>query len=300
MLLLAIETSSARGSLALLDGRSLLAEAPFPEGLVHGREITVHLEAMMERLALPAARLEAVAVGLGPGSYTGMRVGVTAAKTLAFALRIPLLVESSLQVIAAAALRAPPPPGSSSPLRIAVSVDGKQRHLYLARFRIEETEAGPRLVREVEERVVELPRAALGGRERVRPGPAPPGPAALPPELEAALRDLLLPGTVVVGDGADALLAACGPSSAVRGPREWDWPRASVLGALAAERIEASPPRFDPEAVHRLVPIYLRLSQAERLFPEGLPGSPGVPPVSGAPASGKEPAGGGRGIGNRR
>src|SRR6266511_1772193 len=101
MLLLAIETSSSRGSIALLEGRELIEEAPFPEGLVHGREITVHLEEVMTRRGIAPGKLEAIAVGVGPGSYTGIRVGVTAAKTLAFALRIPVIPESSLRVTAA-------------------------------------------------------------------------------------------------------------------------------------------------------------------------------------------------------
>src|SRR5882672_7052827 len=101
MILLAIETSSARGSLALFREDEPIGSAPFPEGLVHGREITVHLAEMMDRLRLAPRDLGALAVGVGPGSYTGIRVGVTAAKTLAFALKVPVIAVSSLQAIAA-------------------------------------------------------------------------------------------------------------------------------------------------------------------------------------------------------
>src|SRR5262245_281539 len=123
---LAIETSSAQGSLALLEGPALLEETVFPEGLVHGRELTVHLESLMARLGLAPRSIQAIAVGVGPGSYTGIRVGVTAAKTLALALRVPLLARSSLEVIASAALGSRAGPG---PPPVVPVIDGKQRHL---------------------------------------------------------------------------------------------------------------------------------------------------------------------------
>jgi tRNA threonylcarbamoyladenosine biosynthesis protein TsaB len=279
MLLLAIETSSARGSLALLDGESILREAPFPEGLVHGREVTVHLQRVMAEAGFAPRRLDALAVGLGPGSYTGIRVGVTAAKTLAFALRIPVLAESSLRVIAANAsteLAAPGAgaapgdgvgagEGSPEGTRTVVAVDGKQKHVYLARYRTgAKGGAGARHVeQELAELAIELPWPP--GRER--PGGAPPhgGPTApLSPAAAEVIDEALAPGVVVVGDAADAVLAAARMPGALRGPREWDWPRAAVLGRLAAVSARGMAPRFDLEAVHLLVPIYLRSSEAER------------------------------------
>ena len=67
----------------------------------------------------------------------------------------------------------------------------------------------------------------------------------------------------MVGDAADAVLLT-GLPGALRGPREWDFPRASVLGRIAAALTGGAVPRFEPEAVHLLVPIYLRSSEAER------------------------------------
>jgi tRNA threonylcarbamoyladenosine biosynthesis protein TsaB len=246
VLLLAIETSSARGSLALLEGRQVVARSFFPEGLVHGREVTARLDSMLASRGVPPGRLEAIAVGLGPGSYTGIRVGVTAAKTLAFALRIPVIPESSLRVIAAN-LR-----GAAGTLRVVPAVDGKQRQIYVARFRVESGPGGPRVVREIDDRVVEAPRPA--GRAGSSAPAAPP----------ASLIEVLAPGAVVLGDAADAVLESAGAAGAVRGPLEHDRPLADALGELAAEAAERDPPRFDLEAVHRLSPIYLRPSEAER------------------------------------
>ena len=241
MILLSIETSGARGSLAIFRDGAPIAEAPFPEGLVHGREITVHLAAMMERLRLAPASLEGVAVGVGPGSYTGIRVGVTAAKTLAFALRIPVIPVSSLQAIAAGSAGQ-----NGRPLQVVTAVDGKQRHVYLARFRVGQ---GPSpVVPEVEERVLAFP----------APGEAPPR------TLIESLAQVLAPCSQVLGDAADLVIETAAVPGVVRGPRDLDWPRASVVASLAVRASSADPPQFDPEAVHRLTPVYLRTSVAER------------------------------------
>ena len=103
MILLAVETSSARGSLALREGSRPVREVLFEEGLVHGREVTARLDELLRLEGLGPGAIGAIAVGIGPGSYTGIRVGVTAAKSLAFALRIPIVAESSLLVLAAGA-----------------------------------------------------------------------------------------------------------------------------------------------------------------------------------------------------
>ena len=269
MLLLAIETSSSRGGIAILEDGRLLADAPFPEGLVHGREITVHLEALMKGLDLTPGRLGAIAVGLGPGSYTGIRVGVTAAKTLAFALRIPVLTQSSLHVIAANLMeRASGPEG----LRVAVAIDGKQRHFYLARFRLLAGGScgrpGDEVVQETPDRVVALPRP-VPGKEALRI------PLAIPSgapgwKAREELLGVLSGADLIVGDAADQALAEvegiAGRDAPARGPCGSDWPRAATLGALAARSLAQGLPAYEPEGVHGLVPIYLRPSGAEQKF----------------------------------
>ncbi len=290
MLLLAVETSSDRGSLAVLDGERLEGEALFPEGLVHGREITVHLASLMAKLGLSPSRLEAIAVGVGPGSYTGIRVGVTAAKTLAFALRLPVLADSSLRVLAANAAGA----AGEAPQEVVTAVDAKQRQVYVARFLVEPGQSGSSgagggkgvgstVREEIGEHVLEL---AEGVGEK--------------------LSRLLLPGAVVLGDGSDALLEAGRREgleklieSVRRGPREWDWPRASVLGMRCAgpsplhgARADGAPKLFAAAEVHNLTPVYLRASEAERkfaarsLFPPRVSGSGSVSAAPGGAAPG--------------
>jgi tRNA threonylcarbamoyladenosine biosynthesis protein TsaB len=258
MLFLAIETSGLRGSLALFAGGRCLREAVFEEGLVHGRELTARLEESLSREGFKARSLEGIAVSVGPGSYTGIRVGVTAAKSLAFALGIPVIGESSLRVLAgnAAALPdAPEPAPRPMLLRVAAVLDARQSHFFGACFEVEQpiraSEASTVFPGGIAVR--RLCRDTAGGARAVAE-------TIIPPESPDG-------EVLVVGDGADAFLRSeairqGGPSSLVRGPREWDVPRARVLGLLTAERMASA--RFDAEAVHSLEPAYLRVTEAER------------------------------------
>ena len=82
MLSLALETSSLRGGVAILRGSSCLEESIFKEGLQQGRELIQRVSDLLRRVGQEPGDLGAIAVSKGPGSYTGIRVGVTAAKTL--------------------------------------------------------------------------------------------------------------------------------------------------------------------------------------------------------------------------
>ncbi|MDB5052192.1 MAG: hypothetical protein JWM44_242 [Bacilli bacterium] len=104
--LLAIDTSTAAMSIAVLENGRLLRESH-----IHAeRNHSVFLMPMMEELLLSLnmrfADLSAFAVGVGPGSYTGVRIGVTAVKTLAWALKLPVIAISSLEAMALGAAMA--------------------------------------------------------------------------------------------------------------------------------------------------------------------------------------------------
>lgn len=98
--LLALESSTSRGGAALVEsGQSALA-IDLEEGLRHGRDLMPSLAAVLEQSRLAPSDLDAIAVSIGPGSYTGLRVGVMAAKALAFALELPVVGVSSLAALA--------------------------------------------------------------------------------------------------------------------------------------------------------------------------------------------------------
>ena len=98
--ILMIETSQRSGSVALgtYDGESRDEEL-FSPGLVHGKELLPRIDTIIERNQAKS-RLAVVAVSIGPGSFTGTRIGVSAAKAIAWSLKIPALGISSLDVIA--------------------------------------------------------------------------------------------------------------------------------------------------------------------------------------------------------
>src|SRR5438045_633141 len=100
MLTLAIETSGPVGSVALLDARQLLAQQELELGRQHGQELIPAIHRLFSGCGRKPGDLELVAVSVGPGSYTGLRVGVVCAKTLAYATRCRLAAVDTFQAIA--------------------------------------------------------------------------------------------------------------------------------------------------------------------------------------------------------
>lgn len=101
MRLLHIDTSNQPLSVAITEGNEVLAE--FNSGMRINHSITMmsQIESLLEYTKLDMKDIEGIVVAKGPGSYTGLRIGVTAAKTLAYTLNIPLYAVSSLAAIAA-------------------------------------------------------------------------------------------------------------------------------------------------------------------------------------------------------
>lgn len=105
-LLLAVDSATAVMSVALVKKGKTLAKI---NSLVERNHSVYLLPAIMEvlgDLGLGPRNLQGIAVGRGPGSYTGVRIGVTAAKTMAWALKVPVAGVSSLEALAAGALKA--------------------------------------------------------------------------------------------------------------------------------------------------------------------------------------------------
>jgi len=99
MLILGIETSGQRGSVALCRDEEVLEVLRFPKGGRHARDIMQAVERVVERARVSKDDVEAVAVSEGPGSFTGLRVGVTCAKTLAHVLGWQAVGVPSLEVL---------------------------------------------------------------------------------------------------------------------------------------------------------------------------------------------------------
>ncbi|MUT68465.1 tRNA (adenosine(37)-N6)-threonylcarbamoyltransferase complex dimerization subunit type 1 TsaB [Paenibacillus sp. NEAU-GSW1] len=102
---LAFDTSTAAMAAAIRKGSVTLGEIQSLAERNHSVHIIVHLKQLMEQCGVSSEALGAIAVGSGPGSYTGMRIAVAAAKTLAWAWKKPLVGVSSLEAIAYGALK---------------------------------------------------------------------------------------------------------------------------------------------------------------------------------------------------
>ena len=120
MKILAIETSSARGSVALLDDDRVLAERSLGIGSRHGRDLVPCAD---EILGGDTTGVDLLAVSAGPGSYTGLRVGITFAKTFATQTQTPAVTVSSLDVIAG---------NVAGPRPLCVVVDARLGQVYAA------------------------------------------------------------------------------------------------------------------------------------------------------------------------
>jgi tRNA threonylcarbamoyladenosine biosynthesis protein TsaB len=97
--LLAIDTSTSQAGLSLYDGR-VRTELVWHAGRDHGRHLLPAIEEALRRIGSAPADLTAVAAARGPGSFTGLRVGLAVAQGLALALQIPLYGVGSLRVLA--------------------------------------------------------------------------------------------------------------------------------------------------------------------------------------------------------
>ena len=102
MLILGIETSGPHGGIAICQDGVCLAESQLENApRRHAQTLVIQIRDMFNRLGLRFSMLDAVAVSVGPGSFTGLRVGVVCAKTLAYATGCRLAAVDTLEAIAA-------------------------------------------------------------------------------------------------------------------------------------------------------------------------------------------------------
>lgn len=100
-LILQIETATQTCSVALAQNGVLLAYKEQTERNIHASVITLFIEELMQKAQIKYQDLDAIAVSMGPGSYTGLRIGVSTAKGLCYALDIPLIAVNTLEAMSA-------------------------------------------------------------------------------------------------------------------------------------------------------------------------------------------------------
>jgi tRNA threonylcarbamoyl adenosine modification protein YeaZ len=126
-LLLAFDTATPQVGVALYDGSDVLAERVSDRAMKHGEQLAPLIAAVLEEVGAVRQDLTAVAVGAGPGPFTGLRVGLVTARTLGFALDIPVYAACSLDVIAVEAV-------GHVAGDFAVATDARRKEVYLARY----------------------------------------------------------------------------------------------------------------------------------------------------------------------
>ncbi len=102
--ILNIETSTTVCSVSISKEGELISLREINNGYTHAENLHVFIDVVLKEANITAKQLNAVAISKGPGSYTGLRIGVSAAKGLAFSLNIPLIALDTLQIITNAAL----------------------------------------------------------------------------------------------------------------------------------------------------------------------------------------------------
>jgi tRNA threonylcarbamoyladenosine biosynthesis protein TsaB len=100
-LILSIETSSQLCSVALHDQGRLMATSQSEEEGAHAKQLTLLIEEVLKKAGTKLSSLVGIAISIGPGSYTGLRIGLATAKGLCFGLDKPLIALSTLKILAA-------------------------------------------------------------------------------------------------------------------------------------------------------------------------------------------------------
>jgi tRNA threonylcarbamoyladenosine biosynthesis protein TsaB len=123
---LAIETSSRIGSVAIVEDGRVVAEDEFPHGLQHAAQLVVRIDQLCKARGCSPANLQELYVSVGPGSFTGLRIGITLAKTLAFATGAKIVTVPTVEVLAQNA------PTDATELLIVL--DAKRGQIFTARL----------------------------------------------------------------------------------------------------------------------------------------------------------------------
>ncbi len=195
MIVLGLDTATWTAAVGVVRDQVVLAEDVEPASRSHVASLPALVERVLARAGLAIGDLEGLAISIGPGSFTGLRIGLGLAKGLAFAGGVPLAAVSTLEALAAVSGAAP---GET----VCAALDARKREVYGALFRVDDD----------------------GSLRRLGPD------VALAPE---ALVARLPPGAVLVGDASAAYPDVLGPGLVVR-PFATHHPRGGVVARLGA------------------------------------------------------------------
>lgn len=135
-LILLIETATTSCSVALSEGAKVIAVKEANERNLHATHITLFIDEVMKQSGKEYSQLNAVAVSKGPGSYTGLRIGVSTAKGLCYALHIPLLSVDTLKAMSDGLINLQP---VSSSFYLVPMIDARRMEVYTGIYKTDLT-----------------------------------------------------------------------------------------------------------------------------------------------------------------
>ena len=234
MKVLGLDTATLSAGIAIVDDNRVLAEARHDQS-ARSPDLLVAIDELCRRAGVPPTELDAIAIGAGPGSFTGLRIGMATAKGIAFAAKRPLWAVSSLAALANDAMTEL---GNQQLIRhadgvIVAVLDARRAEVYAGCFR----------------------HGALLGVEQV----------LAPADVGAWAHSLA--GDLIVSYAGDALAAY----REALAPLAGSWLPISTPSGSAVASLALAGPRTD--VLTSGTPSYIRPSEAEIKYPDGVPGA---------------------------
>ena len=229
MSILSIDTSSQVSSVAVLSADRVAAEISMQGALTHSETLMPHIETVLHMARVNKEELDGVAVSIGPGSFTGLRIGLATAKMMAYALHIPLIAVPTLEALAHHMI--------SKGVRLVPMMDAQKGNVYVQEFLW--CADGDALKLQEERPLAILPLT----------------------EVIAVLEGSTQP-VILLGDAMQRKTSLPLPQGVVLAPIHVRMPRAACVGVAGLARL-ARGETDDPMTAE---PLYLRRSEAEVLW----------------------------------
>lgn len=224
----ALDTTTRAGSAALVTDDRVIAARVGDPARTHAERLPGDVTAVVEEAGLTLAEIDVLAVAVGPGSFTGLRIGIATIQGLAFVLGRPVVPISALEALAAAASE-----DAVEGTVIAAWMDAHRREVFSAVYRVAAAHAGrPSTLVEIDGPAVQDPESVVQRWSAMGVTPA-----------------------IVIGDGAIMHAAHLGADVEVIAPP----PLAPVMARLAGPRVEVGA-GIGPAAIQ---PLYVRRPDAE-------------------------------------
>ena len=239
MSILSIDTSSQVSSVAVLSAERIAAEISMQGALTHSETLMPHIETALRMARVEKSELEGIAVSIGPGSFTGLRIGLASAKMMAYALHIPLIAVPTLEALAHHYI--------CEGVRLVPMMDAQKGNVYAQEF-MWRADGDALILQEIRSLAI-LPLT----------------------EVIAGLENAEQP-VILLGDAMQKKTTLALPANVRLAPIHARMPRAACVGLAALTRL-ARGELDDPVTA---APLYLRRSEAEVLW-EKRHGAEGAP-----------------------